>query len=216
MAPAQGPVLAIARDAAFSFYYEDDLDLLASEGVRLAPFSPVAGDRLPEGRRASTSAAAIPNCLRASWRPIRTLWRDLRDLHERGAPILAECGGFMALTEALIDGDGVCHRMAGLVPGAARMTPSWPPSAIGEATALIDTLLARQGETLRGHEFHYSVWDVEAPAVAGVERCGRPPRGAGSAGHAERGLLASYLHVPLAQRPGAARRLAEALRVAGR
>lgn len=215
-APAQGPILAIARDAAFSFYYEDDLDLLASEGVRLAPFSPVAGDRLPRGAAGVYLGGGYPELHARALAANTDLWRDIRGLHERGAPILAECGGFMALTEALIDGDGVCHRMGGLIPGAAHMTPKLAALGYREATASVDTLLARQGETLRGHEFHFSVWDVEEPPSPAWSVTGASRAEPVAAGHADRGLLASYLHVPLAQRPGAARRLAEALRVAGR
>ena len=108
-----------------------------------------------------------------------------------------------------MDCDGVRHRMAGLVPGVARMTARLASLGYREATALRDTLLADAGETLRGHEFRYSVWEAgDLPATAPAWRL-RGTRGGGEtlAGHAERGLLASYLHVHFGQHPALARRL---------
>ncbi|MGO9419684.1 cobyrinate a,c-diamide synthase [Roseiarcus sp.] len=212
--PADAPVLAIARDAAFSFYYEDDLDLLVAEGVRLAPFSPVAGDPVPEGASGVYLGGGYPELYASQLAANAGLWRGVRALHARGAPILAECGGFMALTEALIDGAGVRHTMAGLVPGVARMTPNLAALGYREATAVCDSPLAPAGATLRGHEFHFSVWDIAEPPSPAWRVEGPYMPEPAAMGHAERGLLASYLHIPLAQRPALARRLAAALSAA--
>ena len=214
--PRNRPVLAIARDAAFSFYYEDDLDLLAAEGVRLVPFSPIAGEPLPAGAAGVYLSGGYPELFARELAANRALWREVGALHARGAPILAECGGFMTLTEALIDGDGVRHPMAGLVPGNVRMTSSLAALGYREATACTDSPLAPAGERLRGHEFHFSVWDiVEPPSPAWRVEGPYMPEPA-AMGHAERGLLASYLHIPLAQRPALASRLAAALVAAAR
>ncbi|CAH2601111.1 Cobyrinate a,c-diamide synthase [Rhodovastum atsumiense] len=204
-----GPVLAVAQDAAFSFYYQDDFDLLAAAGVRLVRFSPVAGERLPEGVAGVYLGGGYPELHAAALAANAGLWQDLRALHAQGGLILAECGGFMVLTEALIDTDGVRHGMAGLIPGVTRMTTRLAALGYREATALCDTPLAACGEVLRGHEFHYSVWDrAEAPPApawrAVGTRAGMVPA---MVGHADRGLVASYLHIPLAQRPDLAGRL---------
>ncbi len=109
--PRNGPVLALARDAAFSFYYEDDLDLLPPKASRARPVQPGRGRSLC--RRPPSGVylgGGYPELLRARTRRQSPLWREIGELHARGAPILAECGGFMALTEALIDGDGARHR----------------------------------------------------------------------------------------------------------
>ncbi|MFL5279520.1 MAG: cobyrinate a,c-diamide synthase [Rhodopila sp.] len=209
-----GPVLAVARDAAFAFYYQDDLDLLAAAGARLAWFSPTAGDPLPPDAAGVYLGGGYPELHARALSANTGLWRDLHALHERGAPVLAECGGFMALTGALVDADGVRHEMAGLVPGETRMTRRLAALGYREATALADSPLAGIGETLRGHEFHYSTWDCSAaPPTPAWRACGTR---AGAApmpvGHADKGLLASYLHIPLAQRPDLAHRLVARLR----
>lgn len=207
--PTDGPVLAVARDAAFAFYYQDDLDLLEAAGARIAWFSPVAGERLPPGTAGVWLGGGYPELHARALSANTGLWQDLRALHAHGAPVLAECGGFMALTEALVDADGVRHPMAGLVPGETRMTPRLAALGYREATALADTPLADAGETLRGHEFHYSTWDrAAAPPAPAWRACGtRAGASPMPAGHADKGLLASYLHIPLAQRPDLANRL---------
>ena len=211
---AKGPTLALAQDAAFSFYYQDDLDILAAAGAKIAPFSPIAGDRLPEGAAGVLLGGGYPELFGKELAANEGLWRDLRELHARGAPILAECGGFMALAESLTDGDGVRRRMAGLAPGEVRMTPRVAALGYRQVTALADTPLVRAGETLRGHEFHYSVWDLQGapPAPSWSMRGARDGEAAVPAGHAEGNLLASYLHVPLAQRPEIAARFVGQMR----
>ncbi len=208
------PLLAVARDAAFSFYYPENLELIEAAGARIAFFSPVAGERLPAGAGGVYLGGGYPELHARALAANAGLWEDLRALHARGAPILAECGGFMVLTEVLVDTDGVRHRMAGLVPGVARMTTRLASLGYREATALQDTLLADAGETLRGHEFRYSVWDVAdgRPVTPAWRLRGARPGGAETfGGHAERGLLASYLHIHFGQRVALAGRLVRAM-----
>jgi cobyrinic acid a,c-diamide synthase len=212
-ATVDGPVLAVARDAAFSFYYEDDLDVLTEAGVKIVTFSPVAGETLPESARGVYLGGGYPELHAGALAANAGLWRDLHQLHARGAPIIAECGGFMALTGALIGTTGERHAMAGLVPGTTRMTAKLAGLGYREATAKRDSPLAATGDTVRGHEFHYSVWDLADSPPSPAWRADSPGSGATAVpmGHAVRGLLASYLHVPLAQRPALAARLREAL-----
>jgi len=210
-----GPILALACDSAFSFYYQDDIDRLASAGARVVRFSPVAGETVPEATAGVFLGGGYPELFARDIAANKKLWSDLRALHAKGAPILAECGGFMTLTEALIDLDGARHQMAGLVPGAVRMTEKLAALGYRRATALTDTPLLRAGEILRGHEFHYSVWEREnaPPSPAWRLQGSRDSSPVALAGHAERGLLASYVHIPLAQRPELAARFVEQMRV---
>jgi cobyrinic acid a,c-diamide synthase len=216
-ATAARPVLAVARDEAFTFHYPDNLDLLEAAGACIVFFSPVQGDGLPPGTAGVYLGGGFPELYAARLAANTTLWEELRALHARGAPILAECGGFMALTEALIDRDGTRHVMGGLVPGTTRMTDRLVGLGYRTATALRDTLLADAGETLRGHEFHYSVWEKPDAALDHAVwsvRGTRPDAPETVLGFAERGLLASYLHLHLGQRPSLAHRLVARLRSA--
>lgn len=203
------PLLAVARDEAFSFYYPDNLALLEAGGARIAFFSPVKGERLPAGAAGVYLGGGYPELHGRALAANTGLWDDLRAMHEQGAPILAECGGFMVLTEALIDRDGTHWPMAGLVPGTVRMTSQIAGLGYRHATALHSNLLAETGDTLRGHEFHYSVWEQHeacSDRTAWTVRTTRPNASAEPLGFAENGLLASYLHIHLGQKPGLASR----------
>ena len=204
------PTLAVARDEAFCFYYPDNLDLLAAAGARLAFFSPVAGEAPPPDAAGVYLGGGYPE-LHAPALSANTAFRDtLRALHARGAPLFAECGGFMVLTEALVDLEGRRWPMVGLVPGVTRMTDKLAALGYRHATALADNLLVPAGATLRGHEFHYSVWNAPDRALAHAAwrlRGARADSPETCAGYVERSLLASYLHLPFAQDPALAARL---------
>ena len=94
------------------------------------------------------------------------------------------------------------------------MTRSLAALGYRRATALADTPLAPAGATLRGHEFHYSRWDYDdtPPKPAWLLRGNRDSDPVIRAGHAEGGLLASYVHLPLAQRPKLAVRFVDRMR----
>jgi cobyrinic acid a,c-diamide synthase len=143
------------------------------------------------------------------------LWKALRALRQREAPIYAECGGFMVLTEGLIDLAGAFWPMASLIPGRTRMSAQLAALGYRHATALRSNLLAAAGDGVRGHEFHYSTW-IEIPEAHGGVGAWRT-RGTHSAateatqGYASGNLLASYLHVHFGQDRRIARRFAAAL-----
>lgn len=214
---ADAPLLAVARDAAFCFYYPDNLDLLAAAGARLAFFSPVAGERLPAGAAGVYLGGGYPELHAPALAANTGFLADLRALHARGAPLFAECGGFMVLAEALVDLEGRRWPLAGLVPGAVRMTPQLAALGYRHATARAENLLAPAGTTLRGHEFHYSVWEPlpgaplsPAWALRGTA-AGEPGL---AAGFASGNLLASYLHLHFGQDAALAPRFVDRLRAA--
>ena len=80
-----------------------------------------------------------------------------------GLPIYAECGGLMYLTDTITDLDGQRHPMVGLLPGHSVMTRQRLTLGYRQAQAVGDSWLLSAGETVRGHEFHYSKWE-ERPA----------------------------------------------------
>lgn len=210
------PRLAVARDAAFCFYYPDNLDLLAEAGAELAFFSPLAGERLPARAAGVYLVGGYPELHAAALSANTGFLADLRALHARGAPVFAECGGFMVLAETLVDLDGRRWPFAGLVPGTVRMTPQLAALGYRHATATQPNLLADTGTTLRGHEFHYSVWDPPAGGVAPAWQLRGTATDSPSlpGGFASGNLLASYLHIHLGQDPALARRFVARLRAA--
>jgi cobyrinic acid a,c-diamide synthase len=209
------PVVAVARDAAFCFYYPENLELLEEAGADIEFFSPLRGER-PDRRAAGVYlGGGYPELHGAELASNLGLWEALRELHAQDAPIFAECGGFMVLTQGLVDRDGRHWPMAGLIPGVTRMTEKLAALGYRHATALRSNLLIDAGAALRGHEFRYSTWardertleDQAAWRVRGT----RVEALTDSAGFVSGNLLASYLHVHFGQHAGIASRFVDKL-----
>jgi cobyrinic acid a,c-diamide synthase len=214
-AGARRPVIAVARDAAFCFYYPENLELLSEAGAAIEFFSPLRGEQ-PSSRAAGVYlGGGYPELHGAELASNVGLWHALRELRSRDAPIYAECGGFMVLTQALIDCEGRRWPMAGLIPGVARMTDTLAALGYRHATALRPNLLSDGGDALRGHEFRYSTWSCEEPVAeqdsAWRVRGTRVEAPADSGGFARGNLLASYLHIHFGQRADIAGRFVEKL-----
>jgi cobyrinic acid a,c-diamide synthase len=204
-------VIGVAYDAAFNFVYTDNLDLLRAAGAEVVLFSPLDDATLPSGVQGLYFCGGFPEIYAQQLAQNRSLLADLRLAHERGLPIYAECGGLMYLTQAIVDGDGQTHEMAGLLPGRSLMTPRL---TIGYRTAQAtqDSWLWQAGETVRGHEFHYSTWQGrpgELPPAYTLQTDAYHLQ-AQTEGACCGSLFASYLHVHFLSQPTIAPRFVSA------
>jgi cobyrinic acid a,c-diamide synthase len=208
-------VIAVARDEAFQFTYEDNLDLLRAAGAEIAFFSPLRDSALPAGTAAVILSGGFPEVYAGPLAANRALHAALRAAHRQGLPIYAECGGLMYLTQAIIVGDQSRHEMVGLLPGQCVMSGRLTLGYRLARSALNSWFLS-EGENVRGHEFHYSAWEERPddlpPAYFLLPRSGV---GQGRTEGARVGnLWASYVHVHLGAKPELARRIVDACRVA--
>jgi cobyrinic acid a,c-diamide synthase len=198
--PGSGDLpVALARDAAFSFLYADTLDRLERLGVRWVPFSPLRED-LPPGVAGLYLPGGYPELHGPELSRNRALFASVRAAHAAGMPIFAECGGFMALAEALVDAEGRAYPMAGLIPGRCRMAGRLQAFGYKHLTALRDTLFCAAGGRGKAHEFHHSLWegDLASPAWRAEDLRGE----GGPQGCAQGQLLASYAHLHFGGNPG--------------
>lgn len=211
--PAEpSPVIAVARDAAFNFYYADNLELLAREGAKLVYFSPLSGEGIPPEADGIYIGGGFPEEFAAGIAANQLFLGGLRSAAAAGMPLYAECGGYMVLARSLTDRNGTVHEMAGIVPAHTVMQERRAALGYREVTALHDCLLLKQGERLRGHEFHYSVMsypDREARTYA-YESKGRG--GSQPEGYISGSIMAAYAHIHLASHLPAAARLVAACR----
>ncbi len=211
--PASGRVrIAYAWDEAFNFYYRDGLALLEEMGLDLVPFSPMRDRALPPETRGVLIGGGFPELFAERLSANDAMKESLRSAHARGMPIYAECGGFMYLCESLRDLEGRDHPMVGLVPGSCRMERRLAGMGYVTATALSDNILCRAGQSLRGHEFHYSTFEPRGEGFGWAFSFKKGEREAGLNGYASGNLLASYLHYHFASSPRAAARFADACR----
>jgi cobyrinic acid a,c-diamide synthase len=187
----EGLRIAVARDAAFGFIYPANLDTLAALGADVAFFSPLAGEAVPEAN-ALWLPGGYPELHAARLAQNSAFFYSLRAHHAAGRPILAECGGMMALFDTLTDTAGAVHRMAGLLPGGCAMQ--------GRLAALGAQALPLPEGTLRGHTFHHSRLDTPlTPALYASTPDGRP----GESVYRAVRLTASYVHAYFPSNPGA-------------
>lgn len=212
------PTLAVARDEAFCFYYPENLELLAEAGAEIEYFSPLRGEAPSQRAVGLYLGGGYPELHAAKLASNRELWAAIASLSLRDAPIYAECGGFMVLTQDLIDSGGHRWPMAGLIPGSTRMTNKLAALGYRHATAVRSNLLSEAGSTLRGHEFRYSTWDCDESATnqAWVLHGTHREAPSDAAGFVSGNLLASYVHIHFAQRADIADRFVEKLAAAKR
>jgi cobyrinic acid a,c-diamide synthase len=201
--PVRGARIAIARGPAFSFHYQENLELLEASGAELLPFDPVADDALPEGAGALILAGGFPEVYGGELAANEPLRAEVAAFARSGKPVLAECGGLLYLA-AELDGQAMC----GALPVRAQMTRRLT-LGYREATAMSSTSWLDAGEEVRGHEFHYS----QVEALNGGARAAWKLAARGTErdeGFVADGVQASFLHVHWAAFPALARRLAEA------
>lgn len=185
--------IGIARDAAFGFYYNEDLDALASQ-VELVAIDTLHDGRLPE-IDGLIIGGGFPEVFIEALAANTGLRSEIRRAVEAGLPVYAECGGLMYLSRS-ITWQGQRGEMVGLVPGDAVMGER--PVGRGYATVRSTgacAWLADAGQTLPAHEFHYSHLEnlPDAPSYAYAIRRGHGMDGQHD-GIVYKNLLASYCH----------------------
>ena len=200
-------VIAVAQDKAFSFYYQDSLDLLAAWGAEIVPFSPLEDEKLPGGIGGIYLGGGFPELFARELSENKPMHLAIQDAARRGVPVYAECGGLMYLGESLFDLDGGRHTMTGVIPAVSRMSSKRMTLGYREVEALSDGPLLRKGQTVRGHEFHWSTLDQSAEpsqsAYRVVNQDGRVE------GFRSGSVWASYIHVHLGSHPSLPRRFVE-------
>jgi cobyrinic acid a,c-diamide synthase len=179
-----GRHVAVARDAAFAFLYPANLECLEHLGAAVSFFSPLADEPVPEHASAVYLPGGYPELHAARLSGATRFHESIRAAHAAGMPILAECGGMMALAESLSDDSGRQWPMAGLLPGRTRLQPRL--AALG-----LQSVHTKRGE-IRGHTFHYSTF--ETPLAAAAQAVAHPRGGAGETVYRVGALTASYFH----------------------
>ncbi len=189
----QGVRIGVARDAAFAFIYQANLDLLRALGAELLFFSPLRLNHLP-----AVDSLYMPGGYPELHMPAlsrnKQMGEAIRAHHAAGKPIVAECGGMLYLLDGLTDQSGVRESMLGLLPGEAHMQPRLTALALQE----VDLPEGR----LRGHTYHHSSLDSPLePLARGV--CPNYKRTA-EAVYRDGRLTASYIHFYMPSAPEAA------------
>ena len=201
--PGASVRVGVARDKAFCFFYEDSLALLRKLGAELVDFSPLTGEALPESLQGLYLPGGYPELYAEALSQNEAMRESIRKAVIGGLPCIAECGGFMYLTEK-IGG----FPMAGALKGVCFDTGKLTRFGYVTLTAQKDNLLCRAGEQIPAHEFHH--WDAEAP---GEDFLAEKPSGRSwLCAHASKTLYAGFPHFHFYANPSFAVRFLDACR----
>ena len=157
--PPQPPMrlrIGVARDRAFSFYYEDNLDLLRERGAEIVPFSPLVDGALPAGLDALYFGGGYPELHARELSNNSSMLASIREFVRVGGFVYAECGGLLYLSERLKTSDGSGYPLLGILPLAMEMTGRLVNFGYVTVTFTQNCLLGPAGTVIRGHSFHYS------------------------------------------------------------
>lgn len=205
--PKTEPVrVAVARDHAFCFYYEESLELLEEMGAELVPFSPLSDGCLPQAQ-ALLLGGGYPELHGKALSENQPMRESVKNAVRQGMPTIAECGGFLYLGEALEGQDGISYLMAGALEGKGYRTSKLQRFGYITLTAKKDTLLGPAGSRFKAHEFHY--WDSTKPGEAFLAE--KPLRGRNwQCAYGTPALYAGFPHLYLAGMPEVAVRFLKA------
>lgn len=148
------PLIAVARDEAFCFYYEDNLLLLKEYGADIAYFSPLHDKKLPEGSSGLLLGGGYPELYAKELEENTAMRKEIKAAVESGMPVVAECGGFLYLHKEIRDRDGHPYQMAGVLPAACQDTKKLVRFGYIELEEKENHFL-EVGTRIKGHEFHY-------------------------------------------------------------
>ncbi|BAY53144.1 cobyrinic acid a,c-diamide synthase [Thermostichus vulcanus NIES-2134] len=187
VSPLTQVTIGIAQDAAFHFYYADTLDLLRALGATLIPVSPLRDTHLPTDLQGLILGGGFPEVFAPELAANHSFLGSLRQAIQGGLALYAECGGLMYLSQGIETFEGHYYPLVGYWPTVAHMGKKLT-LGYRQATALQTTVCVQAGETVQGHEFHYSCLSV--PPARPLWQLAGEPEGWGNSR-----IHASYLHL---------------------
>lgn len=180
--------VAIAKDQAFNFYYQDNLDLLKSLGANITFFSPLKDKHLPQTDLVYIGGG-FPEFFAKELSSNTAMLREFRNFVQKDGRIYAECGGLMYLSQAIIEKNGNKHSMVGILPFNTKWSDRLKISFL-KTKAIRDTLLSRKNQVIKGQEFHMFESEIVEDKIAWevLTHSGRVE------GYATDTILASFIH----------------------
>ena len=198
--------LAVARDSAFCFYYQDDIDLFEALGAKIIEFSPLADKSLPDGIDGIFMGGGFPELFADRLMKNESMRKSILEAHKQGIIIYGECGGMMYLLEKLIDCEGRSFKMSGVLIGTSRMENRRQGLGYVIADATCDNIICESADTFRAHEFHWSkLQDVPDDTVFAYNTRKSNGKKTGIDGICKSNVLASYTHIHFSSNPDLAK-----------
>ncbi|GFZ99211.1 cobyrinate a,c-diamide synthase [Paenibacillus marchantiophytorum] len=199
--PTKRVKIAIAKDAAFHFYYPENIELLEASGAECLYFSPLAGEEVPPEADGLYIGGGFPEEFAARLAADEPVKLSVRNRIQEGIPTLAECGGYMYLTDQIVDTTGNAYPMVGIVPGTVTMQKKLAALGYREVTGTEGNFLLPAGQQARGHEFHYSTLQLHEQAEVQPAFWSKGRLGTKAEGIVQSNVVAGYTHLHFASNP---------------
>ncbi len=201
--------IAIAKDQAFNFYYQENLDRLAEAGARLEFFSPLNDNSIPDDANGLYIGGGYPEVHAKALSENNPMLQSISKLAMDGMPVYGECGGLMYLTKSIQDMEGTEYKTVGLLDAKTNMVRKLTLSYT-LAKSMKPNILTRAGSIVKGHEFHFSMMrDVPLDAEFAYKLKRGIGIGDGHDGWTCYNTLASYMHTNFASDSRMAERFVE-------
>ena len=163
--------IAVPKDKAFCFYYEENIQLMRKLGCEICYFSPLSDKHLPKDISAIYLGGGYPELYGEELERNDTIRQEIKEAGLSGMPIYGECGGYMYLGKS-IEHKGATHEMVGLLSGHSFMTGGLVRFGYKNLIANKDNILCKKGQAIKAHEFHYSDSDCPGSTFTSVNRRG--------------------------------------------
>lgn len=147
--------IAVAKDEAFCFYYQDNLELMQDMGAKLIAFSPLHDKELPKDTDGILLGGGYPELVAEKLSANESMRASIRTALNQKMPCLAECGGFMYLHSQMEDISGHSYPMVGSIEGEVSKTETLKRFGYITLLAKQDQMVVKAGESIAAHEFHY-------------------------------------------------------------
>jgi cobyrinic acid a,c-diamide synthase len=196
--------VAVARDRAFCFYYEDNFDALRAAGAEIVEFSPLQDQSLPEDVDALHFGGGYPELYAEKLARNRLMLDAIERFVDAGRPIYAECGGLMYLAKQLVMRDQKVFAMAGVLPLEVQMTERLVKFGYVEVLFTADCIMGPKGTRARGHSFHCSTIGRADHLDRVYQLRYSLSQQEEAEGFRTKNVLASYIHLHFLSNPGLA------------
>ena len=203
--------IGVPVDSAFSFYYEDNLDLLRERGAEIVQFSPLSDSSLPPDLDSLYFGGGYPELHAEQLSSNHKMLQQVRTFAGSGKPVYAECGGLVYLSENLSVGDRN-FAMAGILPLSIAMTEKLVQFGYSTVTFIDDCVLGCKGTVIRGHSFHYSRIKSQGNIGKSYNVHYSLSDNEEFEGFRQKNVLASYIHLHFRANPAVADNLVATIR----
>jgi cobyrinic acid a,c-diamide synthase len=175
--------------------------LLETYGAEIEYFSPLAGEPLPKHADGLYIGGGFPEEFAEQLMRNEDVKASIVESITDGLPTLADCGGFMYLSEGIEDTAGKYYPMLGLVPGKVKMQRKLAALGYREITGTTGNFLLGQEDHAKGHEFHYSVFQPNGEEAIQAAYETKGLRGTKQEGYLQFNVVAGYTHFHFASAP---------------